>query len=816
MGPRLLAVLCAGALGAAGLAAQELPRAALDKVKASTAFVVTESGTGTGFVFARSGTTAHLLTCAHVVGEEAKVKVVFNSGQKDEAVLEADVVGTDDRSDLACLRVKNAGTSAQPLALGKKTAVRETEAVFAAGFPFGGRLAADAKNPEIAVSRASVASIRRDNAGNVVAVQLGGEVNPGNSGGPIVDIAGKVVGVAQSKILGTGTAFAVPPEQVEAFLKGGIRALTVTQEPVSATETRLSLVLKLVNPQDTLKAAGVLWLPAAKAPAPPPQAGGARLAAAMSDVVLKIDGGRATGAFSVKRASSDPETLDLYLQPYFKGADGALVHLQATTSKVVFEVPAAPLAPGEIVKAAVPKKAAAPVEAVTEREEDGRSFVRVTSPAAKVNLGKALLQITVPPSGGAVYAIYRDEAVVRVFDPETWEPVKEILTPRTPTSVWCDEKRVVVTCTESKVVTFIDPVAGKPVKSVPMNDPDGPADVVPTRVVGRAPDGSIMTLWQAPGSAWWDIWLYHLTETGRPKRIVKGAIQHATYLRGTKVVLAQRNFRGSPSGGCSLLDTGTGKEISLHANTLFGPSAGWHRTFAHIFLTQDRRHVVLPTTRIDESYGYQVRTYLADLDLKRFAFDVPGIVFAESPTDATLVSWGLAYKDKKELGPEIYYSSRSNGRVIRKISIRDYRPHPAEYHMSNPSPDVFFLPGHELVVIKPKNDAGGEIHVVRCGPVAAQIAVGADPSVRVKNDPPAKATVGKEVVFAPDFERPAGVKSIVFKLKKGPDEVRVDPATGRLAWKPSDAYVGKFDLAIVAVVDGAEVPVVAWTIEVGF
>jgi hypothetical protein len=96
------------------------------------------------------------------------------------------------------------------------------------------------------------------------------------------------------------------------------------------------------------------------------------------------------------------------------------------------------------------------------------------------------------------------------------------------------------------------------------------------------------------------------------------------------------------------------------------------------------------------------------------------------------------------------------------------------------------------------------------------MAVGADPSVKVKNDPPAKATVGKEVVFVPDFERPAGVTSIVFKLKKGPSEIAVDPASGRLVWKPSDAYVGKYDVSIVAVVDGVEVPVIAWTIEVGF
>jgi S1-C subfamily serine protease len=821
MRARLAVFLCVTVIASGAAAAQDLPRAAVDKVKTATVFVVSARGTGTAFVFNRSGSTAYLLTCEHVVAGDTKVKVVFNSGQKDEVIADADVVGTDPRSDIASLRVKTAPKDSQALTLGKKTALRETEAVFAAGFPFGGRLAADAKNPEIAISRASVSSIRRDNASNVVAIQLGGEVHPGNSGGPIVDVAGKVVGIAQSKIMGTGTAFAVPPEQIEAFLRGGVRAMTVGHEAVSLTETKVSVQLSLVNPQDAVKAAGVLWLPASKVPAAPAQPG-ARLAPTMGEVALKIDGGQATGSFSVKRAAGEPEFLDLVLQPYFKASDGALVHLAPSTARISFEAPAPPGpvvaagVPGEIAKPVVPKKSVPPVEATTEREDDGRSFTRVKAAAKKINLGKTLLQISATPSGSSVCAIYREEGVVKVFDPETWEVTKEIVTPRSPTSLWCDDKRIVVTCTESKVVTFLDPVAGKPVKSVPMNDPEGPADLAPVAVIGRAPDGSYMTLWQATGTARWDIWLYHVSETGRPRRIMKSEIQYACYVRGGKALLAQRNFRGSPSGVPSLVEVGTGKDQNLYSNTLFGPTAGWHRNFGHIFLTQDRRHVILPTTKIDNNYGYQSQTYLADPELKKFVLDVPGTVFAESASEGTLVSWGIGYKDKKELGPEIYYSSRSNGRVIRKVSIKDYNPHPAEPTYVNPWQDVFFLPGHELVVIKPKNDSAGDVYVVRCGPVAAQAAVGADPGVVVKNDPPAKATVGKEVVFSPDFEKPANVKSIVFKLKKGPDEIKVDPATGRMTWKPTDAYAGKFDLSIVAVVDGAEVPVVAWTIEVGF
>ncbi|MBI3097281.1 MAG: trypsin-like peptidase domain-containing protein [Planctomycetes bacterium] len=849
---RTLAVLVFFALiGAVPVLSQDLAQTTLDKLKAATVFVKTGHGTGSGFLFRKSGTTLFFMTCEHVVGGGETATIVFNSGQKGEIEIEAQVVATDPDRDLACLRVKDAEVSPAPLDLGTQIVVKETETVFAAGFPFGELLAGDKVNPEIAISKSNVASIRKDKDGRTVAVQLAGEINPGNSGGPVITAAGKVVGVAQSKIMGTTTAFAVPPEEIKGFLRGRIKGVSFDPKGVSATETKITVEVSIVDPLATLKSVGLGWIRADKVtiPSEPGKEGKwDRLAQNGATVSLKIEEDKATGTFSVRRVAADPAEFDIAFQPYYTPLDGVMVYLEPSLLRVTFEGAAGGggtasagsgsgkvVPPGDAVK---PVKPANPVvmEGVTERDEQGRSYLRVVSKAEKANLGPGLLQIVCAPSGRAVYAIYKDQAVVKMFDPADWgrpplelsagpggavapTPLKEITTPRSPTSIWCDEKRVVVSCTESKVVTFLDPEAGKPVKSVPIKDKEAPADFQPIRVIGKAADGSLMTLWKSKEQARWETWLYQIQESGQTKKILKGDLEWICYA-GSRSILAQRNFRGSPSGVADWMDALTGKGLNLYSNKLFGESAGWHRTSYPFFPSFDRRHLVLPTVKIKgEGYGYQGWTYIVDPELSRIHFDFPGCAFAEVPAEGILVSWGLLYNKEKGITdpkPEVFYASRSNGRVIRRVAVPNYNPHPAQFIIMNPNRSVIYVPGHELVLATDLNDQNGQVFVIRCGPVSADSKVEADPGITVTNDPPATATVGKEVSYAPAFKRPAEAKSIVFKLKKGPEGITLDSGTGKFTWKPTDAYIGKFDITIVAEVDGAEVPVLSWTIEVGF
>ena len=92
--------------------------------------------------------------------------------------------------------------------------------VFACGFPFGGKLAEGGKHPEITITPCTVSAIRKDTAGRVSTVQVAGNLNPGNSGGPVVAADGKLVGVAVRSILGTGIGEAVPQQDVARMLAG--------------------------------------------------------------------------------------------------------------------------------------------------------------------------------------------------------------------------------------------------------------------------------------------------------------------------------------------------------------------------------------------------------------------------------------------------------------------------------------------------------------------------------------------------------------------------------------------------------------------
>ena len=98
--------------------------------------------------------------------------------------------------------------------------------VFVCGFPFGDDFS-KLKNPEISIGPASVSSIRLGPGGRVARVQLNGALNPGNSGGPVVDGAGRVVGIATAKIVDDGADglyFAIPVQVLCAGLAECVQA----------------------------------------------------------------------------------------------------------------------------------------------------------------------------------------------------------------------------------------------------------------------------------------------------------------------------------------------------------------------------------------------------------------------------------------------------------------------------------------------------------------------------------------------------------------------------------------------------------------
>jgi S1-C subfamily serine protease len=175
---------------------------------------------GSGFFCLEPGL---ILTNAHVLGmlradaaPPTRVAVVVHSGEADSLQLTGSVLGVDRDNDLAVLRVPGDATRLPPpLPVATATRLTETQKVYIFGFPLGTQLG---KN--ITVSESSVSSLRRDDAGGLCQVQVNGGMHPGNSGGPVTDARGAVVGVSVAAIRGTQINFAIPGDFVHQLFAG--------------------------------------------------------------------------------------------------------------------------------------------------------------------------------------------------------------------------------------------------------------------------------------------------------------------------------------------------------------------------------------------------------------------------------------------------------------------------------------------------------------------------------------------------------------------------------------------------------------------
>jgi S1-C subfamily serine protease len=161
--------------------------------------------TGSGFVIDRDGT---IVTNAHVVNGATKVTVTF---QNDKTV-DAKVLGKDESTDLAVLKVDPEGLSLTPLQLGTSRTVQVGDPTVAIGNPFG--LERTLTTGVISATKRTIQAPNNFEIDGVI--QTDAAINPGNSGGPLIDATGKVIGINSQIATGgngngsVGIGFAVP------------------------------------------------------------------------------------------------------------------------------------------------------------------------------------------------------------------------------------------------------------------------------------------------------------------------------------------------------------------------------------------------------------------------------------------------------------------------------------------------------------------------------------------------------------------------------------------------------------------------------
>jgi len=169
------------------------------------------AGTGSGFVFSSDG---YLFTNAHVIARPGKIKVTLLDGSE----MEAEVVGKDEDTDIAILKIYGNGYSVA--SLGDSSELRIGQFLVAIGNPLGYQ-----HSVSTGVLSGVGRTLRTANGRLIENVlQTDAALNPGNSGGPLIDTAGQVVGINTAIIGGAqGLSFAIDINTAKEVAKHLIR-----------------------------------------------------------------------------------------------------------------------------------------------------------------------------------------------------------------------------------------------------------------------------------------------------------------------------------------------------------------------------------------------------------------------------------------------------------------------------------------------------------------------------------------------------------------------------------------------------------------
>jgi 2-alkenal reductase len=166
-----------------------------------------QQGAGSGFLWDHHG---HVVTNFHVIQGAQSIQVRLDSGE----AIRATYVGGSPDHDLAVIRLRSMPQSIRPIPVGTSKDLAVGQAVFAIGNPFG--LARTLTTGVIsALDRRLPTAGGREVMG---VIQTDAAINPGNSGGPLIDSAGRLIGVNTAIISGSGSSagigFAVPVDVV--------------------------------------------------------------------------------------------------------------------------------------------------------------------------------------------------------------------------------------------------------------------------------------------------------------------------------------------------------------------------------------------------------------------------------------------------------------------------------------------------------------------------------------------------------------------------------------------------------------------------
>jgi S1-C subfamily serine protease/antitoxin (DNA-binding transcriptional repressor) of toxin-antitoxin stability system len=347
-------------LGTAARADESLSSGLVQAVKAATVFVKVkvegESCSGSGFVVKTDGGRAYVVTNHHVIEpklielrlvpdrrpvvpappsrrsvgprpyrgtpsrpapyaaspgytpqlivrslKNAAVTVVFYSGTKDEQAVSAQVLAADPERDLAVLEVGDVKRLPAPVDY-REPELTETMPVCTFGFPYGEVLATGKGSPAITIGKGSVSSLRLDDDGELALVQIDSALNPGNSGGPVVDTRGRLVGVAVATVkYSSGIGLVIPAREVSRMLAGRIGKVFLHSAEDENGEAWIHVEAAVIDPFHKIKSVALCYLDASSMTNKPKPTGPLDALPGCQTLALKTENQVAAGKIRIKK-----------------------------------------------------------------------------------------------------------------------------------------------------------------------------------------------------------------------------------------------------------------------------------------------------------------------------------------------------------------------------------------------------------------------------------------------------------------------------------------------------------------------------------
>jgi S1-C subfamily serine protease len=287
------------------------------------------TATGSGFVIDKNGS---ILTNAHVVAGASKITVSF--GNKES--VPAQVVGRDVNDDLALIKVNPSGLHLKPLALGDARSVQVGDPTIAIGNPFG--LDRTLTTGVVSALQRKIQAPNGFAISNVI--QTDAAINPGNSGGPLLDAAGRVIGINSQIETGgngegnVGIGFAIPintakealPELQKGNIETGYLGVTgASIKPSMNLAVKQGVLVESVDPGSGADKAGVKGA----------QSNSSDALSTGGDIITKVDGKAISGIEQLRSAIGSKQPGDKVTLTVLRGGQTKDVQVTLGTAPTV-------------------------------------------------------------------------------------------------------------------------------------------------------------------------------------------------------------------------------------------------------------------------------------------------------------------------------------------------------------------------------------------------------------------------------------------------------------------------------------------------